>query len=413
MAGGWCWCRPTEERRSTLSCLNGLLSAPPRTSALLESLNPAQREAVEHDDGPLLVLAGAGSGKTRVLTLRIARLVQDRGIDPAHILAVTFTNKAAGEMRDRMERVCWAARPRACGWEPSMRRGRALLRANAWRCVGRTSQLHDLRRRRHAGRREARHGGHGASRRASGRPRRSTAAISDAMNALVSPSRIRGGWRNDPLTRAAAGVYADLEGALRSHNAVTFDDLLALPVRILTRATPTAAQPTRIASGTSSSTNIRTPTAPSMRSCKLLGAHGNVTVVGDDDQVVYQWRGADIRNILDFERDFPQATVVRLEENYRSTGRILELANAVIAANTQRMGKTLRTTKEMGERSPSSSAALDERDEAAWVAEEIAAPGAVPTADLALRDIAILYRTNAQSRAFEEAMRRQGSRTAS
>jgi len=378
-----------------------LTAAPRGAHALMDALNPAQREAVAHGDGPLLVLAGAGSGKTRVLTLRIATLIQSRGIDPAHILAVTFTNKAAGEMRERLERLLGG--PPTGMWVGTFHAvGARLLRANA-SLVGRAPNftIYDEDDTLAVVKRvmETR----GITPR-EWTPKAIHSAISDAMNALVSPKEYAA-LANDALSRAAAGVYADLDGVVRSNNAVTFDDLLVLPVRLLTdhpdRRTAYQARFRYVLVDEYQDTN-----RAQYALIKLLGAHGNITVVGDDDQVVYQWRGADIRNILDFGRDFPQAAIVRLEDNYRSTGRILELANTVIAANTQRMGKTLRTTKERGE-PVIAIRALDERDEAASIAEEIVACRR-READLALRDVAILYRTNAQSRAFEEAMRRQG-----
>lgn len=378
-----------------------VLTAAPDAHALIESLNPAQREAVEYGDGPLLVLAGAGSGKTRVLTLRIARLVQSRGIDPSHILAVTFTNKAAGEMRDRLERLLGG--PLAGMWVGTFHAvGARLLRANA-SLVGRSpnftiydeddtlavvKRVMDAR---------------GIVPR-DWTPKAIQSAISDAMNALVLPDAYAK-LANDAFSRATAGVYADLGSVLRSNNAVTFDDLLVLPVQMLTEhAVKRAAYQARfryILVDEYQDTN-----RAQYAFIKLLAGTGNVTVVGDDDQVVYQWRGADLRNMLDFSADYPTSKVVRLEENYRSTGRILELANTVIAANTRRLGKTLRTTKERGE-AVTAIRALDERDEAAAVAEEIVARRRRES-DLALRDIAILYRTNSQSRAFEEALRRQG-----
>jgi DNA helicase-2/ATP-dependent DNA helicase PcrA len=375
--------------------------APGRASALFETLNPAQRAAVIHGDGPLLVLAGAGSGKTRVLTLRIAQLIQDRGIDPAQILAVTFTNKAAGEMRDRLATLL-GGQPAGMWAGTFHSTGARMLRATA-ALVGRSSNFTIYDEDDTLGVVKRVMEGRGISPR-EWTPKAIHAAISDAKNALVPPAEYTR-LAHDPLSRAAAAVYADLEHALRAHNAVSFDDLLALPVQVLTEhADRRAAYQARfryVLVDEYQDTN-----RAQYSFVKLLAAHGNVTVVGDDDQVVYQWRGADIRNILDFERDFPQAAIVRLEENYRSTGRILELANAVISANTQRMGKTLRATKEIGERAVAVRA-LDERDEAAWVVEEIVARRRAD-GDLALRDVAILYRTNAQSRAFEEAVRRQG-----
>jgi ATP-dependent DNA helicase UvrD/PcrA len=364
-------------------------------------LNAAQREAVLHGDEPLLVLAGAGSGKTRVLTARIARLVRECGVDPSQIMAVTFTNKAAGEMRERLTRLLGAEPTRM--WVGTFHAiGARLLRANA-ALVGRTpaftiydeddalavvKRLMDTT---------------GVSTR-DWSPKSVAAAISDAKNGLVS-SREYERLASDARTRAVATVYGALEGTLRAQNAVTFDDLLVLPVQILED------NPDRRAIYQDRFQHVlvdeyQDTNRAQYALIKLLGAHGRVTVVGDDDQSIYGWRGADIRNVLEFERDFPRARIVRLEENYRSTGQILDLANVVIAENTKRLGKTLRTTKGTGER-VAVVRALDERDEAAWVVDEIVRRRGLD-ADLALRDVAILYRTNAQSRAFEEAMRRTG-----
>src|SRR5688572_12505824 len=365
------------------------------------SLNPAQREAVEHFEGPLLVLAGAGSGKTRVLTTRIARLIEHHGVDPARILAVTFTNKAAGEMRERIAaQLGEAPAGMWCGTFHAI--GARLLRQGA-HAVGRTpsftiydeddslSVVKRVMDRKSISRK-------------TWTPKAILGAISDAKNALVSPEEYAKLAR-DPFTHATAAVYSELEPALRAANAVSFDDLLVLPVRMLEN------DPNRLAMLRDRFQFIlvdeyQDTNRAQYRLITLLGGErGNVAVVGDDDQSIYGWRGADIRNILDFEKDFPRATVVRLEENYRSTPAILTLANVVISENTARRGKTLRPTRPDGER-VTIVGALDERDEADWIAEELEARRATERG-LALRDIAILYRTNAQSRAMEEAMRKR------
>ena len=365
----------------------------------LDRLNPAQREAVMHFEGPILVLAGAGSGKTRVLTTRIARLVEHHGVDPRRILAVTFTNKAAGEMRERVARLL-GAEPEGM-WAGTFHAiGARLLRREA-ALVGRTPSftIYDE------------DDALAATRRVMERLRISTkewapkalrAAISDAKNALVSPEEYAS-LALDPLSRAAARVYPELQAALREANAADFDDLLVLPVRILEQ------HPERLAAWRARFHFIlvdeyQDTNRAQYRLVQLLGgAHGNVLVVGDDDQSIYGWRGADIRNILDFEKDFPAARVVRLEENYRSTPQVLALANAVISANTSRRGKTLRATRAAGERTVVLGA-LDERDEAESVAEEILARRAADPA-MRLGEVAVLYRTNAQSRALEDALR--------
>ncbi len=378
------------------------MTLPSTEDKLLTRLNPAQREAVLHFEGPLLVLAGAGSGKTRVLTTRIARLIEEHGVDPQRILAVTFTNKAAGEMRERVERAL--GETPAGMWVGTFHSiGARLLRREA-RHVGRTPSftIYDadeslavvkrvMEQLRILPKQFA--------------PKAIHALISDAKNALVSPDEYAAVAR-DPLSRAAAQVYGALETALRSNNAADFDDLLQLPVRIL-QDNPERLEAWRGRFQFILVDEYQDTNRAQYRFITLLGgAHHNVCVVGDDDQSIYGWRGADIRNILDFEKDFPQARVVRLEENYRSTPQILELANVVIRANTERRGKTLRATRPNGEQ-VTIVGCLDERDEAETIAEEVLARRRAERT-LALNDVAILYRTNAQSRALEESMRRHG-----
>jgi DNA helicase-2/ATP-dependent DNA helicase PcrA len=378
---------------------------PPAAPALdldhiTRGLNPGQREAVFHDDGPALVLAGAGSGKTRVLTTRIARLIGARNVAPHEILAVTFTNKAAGEMRERIARHL-GHEPKGmwCGTFHAL--GARMLRGVA-PLVGREQNftIYDeddtigavkrvMEKRRLSPTQFA--------------PKAILSAISGAKNALVSPSEYARTAR-DTFSTAVAGVYTDLETALQQANAVTFDDLLVLPVRALEtdeRLRTHYQQRFRyVLVDEYQDTN-----AAQYRFVQLIGgAHRNVMVVGDDDQSIYGWRGADIRNILDFERDFPGARIVRLEENYRSTPNVLALANVVIAENTERRGKTLRATRPAGE-PVTLIEALDERDEADFIAETIMARRA--RSDLGYRECAVLYRTNAQSRAVEDSFRRR------
>ncbi len=370
-------------------------------NTLLDGLNTAQREAVLHVDGPLLVLAGAGSGKTRVLTTRIARLIDHHGVDPARILAVTFTNKAAGEMRDRIARLLGRA-PLGMWVGTFHAIGARLLRA-APHLVGRTPSFtiydqddsqtivkrildrHRLNTKQFT-------------------PRGVQGAISDAKNALVSPEEYAK-IALDPFSRAVATVYADLERDLRLANAADFDDLLVLPVRLLS-ANPQVLEKYRRRFQYLLVDEYQDTNRAQYQFVRLLaGERGNLCVVGDDDQSIYGWRGADIRNILDFRKDFPDAHVVRLEENYRSTPEVLDLANVVISANTGRMGKTLRATRPSGER-VTRVHCLDERDEADFVVEEISARR-VAGAGASLRDFAVVYRTNSQSRAMEEALRKR------
>jgi len=368
---------------------------------LLEGLNSAQREAVLRVDGPLLVLAGAGSGKTRVLTTRIARLIDQHGVDPSRILSVTFTNKAAGEMKERIARLL--GRAPAGMWVGTFHAiGARMLRA-APHLAGRTAAftIYDqddtqsvikrlLERNRLDVKQFTPRGVHGA--------------ISDAKNALVTPDEYAN-LAMDPFSRAVAVVYRDLGEALRMANAVDFDDLLVLPVRLLAENPPELEKYRRKFKYVLVDEYQDTNRAQYQFIKLLAGGHGNVCVVGDDDQSIYGWRGADIRNILDFNKDFPDAHVVRLEENYRSTPEVLDLANVVISANKGRMGKTLRPTHRSGER-VTAARCLDERDEADFIVEELIARRA-QSSSLTLRDFAILYRTNAQSRAIEEALRKR------
>jgi DNA helicase-2/ATP-dependent DNA helicase PcrA len=235
-------------------------------------------------------------------------------------------------------------------------------------------------------------------------PKALRSAISGAKNALVSPEEYAK-LAMDPLSKAASLVYDQWERTLRDANAVDFDDLLVLPVRVLQQ------NPDRVAAYRERFRFLlvdeyQDTNRAQYEFVKLLaGADGNVLVVGDDDQSIYGWRGADIRNILDFERDFPSATVVRLEDNYRSTPQVLDLANAVISANVGRRGKTLRATLPPGD-AVTQVATLDERDEAEFVAEEIVTLSSGARA-LNHGEIAVLYRTNSQSRALEESLRKR------
>src|SRR3954466_4122277 len=366
----------------------------------LAGLNPAQREAVLHFEGPMLVLAGAGSGKTRVLTTRIARLIEHHGVDPSRILAVTFTNKAAGEMRERIARLL-GEEPKGM-WSGTFHAiGARILRAAA-RHVGRTSSftIYDE------------DDSLGLIKRLMERegipqkqwsPKVIASLISDAKNALV-PAGEYDSLAMDPVSKAAAKVYRQLEPTLRAANAVSFDDLLVLPVEIFRKDERTLAR-YRDRFQFILVDEYQDTNRAQFQFIKLLGsAHGNVVVVGDDDQSIYGWRGADIRNILDFEKEFASAKLVRLEENYRSTPDILHVANAAITQNVGRKGKTLRATREAGE-PVTLVAALDERDEADFVIEEIKTRR--NQENRGLNEFAVLYRTNAQSRALEDALRRE------
>ena len=365
----------------------------------LAGLNPAQREAVLHFEGPMLVLAGAGSGKTRVLTARIARLIEHHGVDPSRILALTFTNKAAGEMRERIARLL-GEEPKGM-WSGTFHAIGARILRKAAHHVGRTSSytIYDE------------DDTLGVVKRIMEReglpqkqwsPKVIASLISDAKNALVSPAEYDK-LAMDPVSRTAAKVYRQMEPTLRAANAVSFDDLLVLPVEIFRKDEKTLAS-YRDRFQFILVDEYQDTNRAQFQFIKLLGSgHGNVVVVGDDDQSIYGWRGADIRNILDFEKEFATARLVRLEDNYRSTPDILHVANAAITPNIGRKGKTLRATREAGE-PVTLVAALDERDEADFILEEIKARQ--NRENRGLNEFAVLYRTNAQSRALEDSLRR-------
>src|SRR4029078_9507788 len=234
-------------------------------------------------------------------------------------------------------------------------------------------------------------------------PRAVQGAISDAKNALVPPKEYER-LAMEPFSKAIAPIYQSLGETLQTANAVDFDDLLVLPVRMLQQH-PEKLESYRRRFKYILADEHQDTNRGQYELIKLLGGeHGNVCVVGDDDQSIYGWRGADIRNILAFNKDFPNPTIVRLEENYRSTPQILDLANTVISVNTGRMGKTLRATHRSGE-PVTVVRCLDERDEADFVIGEAKSRRAA-SQSLRLNDIAVLYRTNAQSRALEEALRK-------
>ena len=350
-------------------------------------LNPEQRHAVEYGEGALLVLAGAGSGKTRVLTARVARLIQD-GERADRILAVTFTNKAAGVMRDRIAdllgeepRGLWVGTFHSIAARLLRREGDRLERGSNFSIYDEDDSLR-------------------AIKRAMEECDLDTDRISDAKNALVSAEEYAAS-AFDLAAKATSRVYPAYEKILTRSNAYDFDDLLVYATRLLEDVPEVgeryAGRFRHVLVDEYQDTNH----AQYRIVRRLASDHGNICVVGDDDQSIYGWRGADIRNILDFERDFPGAEVVRLEENYRSTPSILEVANEVIARNRDRKEKTLRTRRPTGD--PVTVVRLaDERAEAAWVVSEVegASGGAGPD------DHVILYRTNAQSRPFEDALRR-------
>ena len=365
----------------------------------LADLNEAQREAVLATEGPLLVVAGAGSGKTRVLTYRVAHLIRACGVKPNEILAITFTNKAAGEMRERLERMLGATARAiwiltfhaACG---------RMLRREAERLGYRsTFTIYDDQDQVRLVKACLEELGKDPKRFS---PRGIHAQISRAKNELVSPdgyrARVASFW-----DQTVAEAYELYQRRLHASNAVDFDDLLMLTVQVFERF-PEALERWRKAFRYVLVDEYQDTNHAQYRLLQLLaGEHGNVCVVGDGDQSVYGWRGADIRNILEFEKDFPGTRVVTLEQNYRSTNTILRAANSLIEQNRERKPK--RLFSELGEGEPVRAIEVeDEHAEARFVAAEIAS---LIDRGLSASEIAVFYRTNAQSRVLEDVLVRQ------
>ncbi len=373
------------------------------TDPILDPLNPEQREAVTHGEGPLLILAGAGSGKTRVLTHRIAYLLRDLAVPPRAILAVTFTNKAAREMRERLERLV----PEAAVPELTVGTFHAfcarLLRRHA-RSVGIESgfAIYDEADQRAVLRQAMEAAGLGERLIP---PGAISAVISNAKNELKGPADLVN-EAHGQLERATSLVWPHYDRLLRENNAVDFDDLLLLAVRLW--ETDDAAlnlwqdRFQHILVDEYQDTNK----AQYSFLRYLAGWKQNLAVVGDDDQSVFSWRGADVRNILDFERDFPNAKVVKLEQNYRSTQRILDAAHSIVRNNAARKEKKLWTDRSGGS-DVVVLEAYDQDHEAELIAREIEKLRREGEAS-APRDVAILYRTNAQSRAIEDKFREFG-----
>jgi DNA helicase-2/ATP-dependent DNA helicase PcrA len=370
----------------------------------LSGLNPQQREAVGHVEGPLLILAGAGSGKTRVITHRIAHLVDHHQVYAPSVLAVTFTNKAAGEMRERVLRLLKGLTP-SSGPNVStfhsfcvrlLRRDGATL-ADLRRGFTTSFHIYDdddqisvlkkIYKKLGLDDKFMQH-------------RAALSRISHAKNQKQGPEEMAGGAM-DPKTTRLAKVYEEYQNELQSANALDFDDLLLEAVRLL-RYDKEIRQLWNRRIQFLMIDEYQDTNRSQYELMRLLSeAHSNVAVVGDEDQSIYGWRGADIRNILDFEKDYPGATVIRLEQNYRSTKTILEAASRVVERNTARKGKTLWTDGEAGDPICYYEAG-DGEQEALFIADTI---------DKVLRRepktrVAVLYRTNFQSRQIEEALRR-------
>ncbi|HEY5055565.1 MAG TPA: UvrD-helicase domain-containing protein [Acidobacteriaceae bacterium] len=376
-------------------------------SRLLDNMNPQQREAIQAVDGPVLLLAGAGSGKTRVITHRIAWLIEQRGVAPDAILAVTFTNKAASEMAERVEKIIGhtsLAKPTLSTFHSFcvrvLRRDIEALRVNntgltksfaIYDEVDQQAVMKAALKRLAIDDKQL-------------KPRVVLGRISWAKNHMIDPQEYFLASKN-PMEERIAHLYEIYRKELFKANAVDFDDLLLETVRLLKVAGDVRERYNRrykyLLIDEYQDTN-----RPQYELMKLLaGSEHNVCVVGDEDQSIYSWRGADIRNILEFEKDFPEVRTIRLEQNYRSTQMILEGASAVVANNTQRKGKNLFTTREGGSLIGLYEAP-DGENEALFIADRV---------NRYLREAgqtddqprcAVLYRTNSQSRLVEEALRR-------
>ena len=365
------------------------------------ALNPAQRDAVEHVHGPILVLAGAGSGKTRVLTTRIAALIDRHGVPPDRIFAVTFTNKAAGEMKHRIGRLL--QRDPSGLWIGTFHSLSARLLRREAELLGFTRQftIYDEDDRLALIRRLMEQRGHSTK---LFPPRAVQSLISAAKNRMTPPEALAAASPFDRLSQVAGDVYAAMGPALKAANAMDFDDLLLHPLTLF-RDHPERLRAYQERFSFVLVDEFQDTNKAQYQLIRRIGAHGNVFAVGDDDQSIYGWRGADVRNMQEFLRDFAGARLVRLEENYRSTQTVLDAANGVIAENSGRIGKTLTTRRHGGE-PVTLLAAADERDEAEWVARELERRRAA--GEWAWSEMAVLYRTNSQSRALEEAFRRAG-----
>jgi DNA helicase-2/ATP-dependent DNA helicase PcrA len=384
--------------------------------SFLDQLNPQQREAVETTEGPLLVLAGAGSGKTRVITYRIAYLIEHMNVMPESILAMTFTNKAAAEMGERVEKLVGGlsiAKPVISTFHSFcvriLRRDIEALRIPSTvpgqPPVGHTKKfvIYDESDQQSVVKSIMKRLGLDDKQLT---PRIVLGRISWAKNHMLDPQELYL-QSADPKTEKIAHLFEEYRKELRKANALDFDDLLLEATRLLKVATPVReyynSRFQYLLIDEYQDTNR--PQYELMR--MLAGQRHNVCAVGDEDQSIYSWRGADIRNILEFEKDFPEAKIIRLEQNYRSTQNILQAASSVVANNIRRKGKNLWTSRQGGtkigyyEGPDGENEALFAADNIAKYLREAAANGETPRA-------AVLYRTNSQSRLFEEAMRRYG-----
>ncbi len=363
---------------------------------LLKGLNPMQQLAVQHDQGPLLLLAGAGSGKTRALTHRIAWLVQKYKVDPWQILAVTFTNKAAGEMKERLELLLGSAEGM---WVSTFHAACVRILRREIEALGfnRNFTIYDDQDQERLLKTILQEQGIDEKQL---KARAVAAAIDRAKNRGLWPEQLDDG---DAGSEQVTRIYALYQARLQQANALDFGDLLMQTVRLFEEH-PAILDKYRQRFRYVMVDEFQDTNQVQYRLVLLLASgHGNLCVVGDDDQSIYRWRGAEVGNILGFERDYPGCVTIRLEQNYRSTATILDAAGAVVAHNRGRKVKKLWTENPRGE-GVSLETLPDDLEEARFLAGEITR---LKSAGRRLRDIAIFYRTNAQSRVIEEALRRE------
>jgi DNA helicase II / ATP-dependent DNA helicase PcrA len=384
--------------------------------SFLDQLNPQQRAAVETTEGPVLILAGAGSGKTRVITFRIAYLIENQGVMPEAILAMTFTNKAAQEMIERVDKLVGGlsiAKPTISTFHSFcvrvLRRDIEQLRIPSavpgQPPIGLTKSfvIYDESDQQQLVKSAMRRLGIDDKQTT---PRSVLSHISWAKNHMLDPQEVYL-QSGDPKTERLAHIYEEYRKELRKANALDFDDLLLETVRLL-KAVPAVRDYYNRRYQYVMIDEYQDTNRPQYELMRLLaGSHHNICAVGDEDQSIYSWRGADIRNILEFEKDFPEAKIIRLEQNYRSTQNILQAASAVVANNIKRKGKNLWTSRQGGAKIGYYEAP-DGENEALFAADYISKylREAVEQGENARA--AVLYRTNSQSRLYEEAMRRYG-----
>lgn len=370
-------------------------------SDTLQGLNKEQALAVQTTDGPMLILAGAGSGKTKVLTCRIAHLLQ-QGVAPYRILAITFTNKAAAEMRERVDRMAGEAAKDVWLFTFHAFCARLLRRdIDKLEGYGNNFAIYDTSDAQNVVKQVLKEMNLDEKR---FQPAGLCARISSAKNQLLSPVDYAKA-ANDFYEEKAAQIYASYQEKLRQNNALDFDDLLLLTVQLLQENAEVREKYQDKFQYIMVDEYQDTNHVQYLLTKLLAGKHRNICVVGDADQSIYGWRGADIQNILDFEKDYPDAKLIKLEQNYRSTQVILDVANAVIENNTGRKPKNLWTDNGTG-REITYFQAMDERDEARFVIEQL--QRLQQEENMRLGDMAVLYRTNTQSRVFEEMLIKSG-----